>query len=420
MASVRVAVCALLLAALSPLAARAQCAEVEAPATGVTVERCEASERRWWRVRADLGAGDLGLRVSRPSESARSVESWAAAVPGAVVAVQGGDFRFPSYQPEGLTVGAGEAWAQTEDDGGLAVLAFDARGVGVYVPPRQVVPAEAWMENVVSGVEVLRAGAPVDACVGRGCERTSRTGVGLDESGRILVAVVAEGDRPASPGVTDAELGALLRDAGARDAVRTGEGATSLLWAGGAVASASSDGAARPSAAFVGVVDRASGQTTRLRGIVGVEGDEDGRLVGAELQLEALDGRVVTMGGTLTDQAYWEFTVPVREYVVRASHPGYRTGCKVCVGVPSEDVWCSLFLAPGEGEQRCEPPPRVLEVGPWPEAMDAGAPEADAGVGPGGSGVGSGCAAGGAGGAGGRGALAVLLLGALARPWRRR
>jgi hypothetical protein len=86
----------------------------------------------------------------------------------------------------------------------------------------------------------------------------------------------------------------------------------------------------------------------------------------------------------------------VREYIVRASLDGYRTGCKLCVGAAGGDAWCSVFLAPGEGAQSCTPPPRTLDVGPWPEAMDAGVvPDAGADAGRGGGGVG-GCRAAGA------------------------
>lgn len=371
----------------------AACEAREAPLVGVTLERCVEAETEHWQVTIELSTADLGLAVSRPSERARTVERWVAETPGAVLAVQAGDFEFPSYAPGGLTVGEGEVWSDTSDDGEHAILAFDSRGVGVFVPSRQVVPAEPWMDDVVSGVAVLRDGVPVE-CVGAGCDRRSRTGLGLDATGRRLIAVVALGDRPTRVGVNDAELGALLRDAGAHHGLRSGQGAWSVLWAGSELAVPSSDGQSRPTAAFLGIVDRGGGLETRLRGIVGVEGMPERVLTAARIRVESLDGRLIAEGGTLTDGAYWEYTLPVREYVVRASLAGYRTGCKLCVGAPSSDVWCSVFLTPGEGSQACSPPPRTLEVGPWPEAMDAGL-SADASVDAGrGGGSVSGCAVG--------------------------
>jgi MYXO-CTERM domain-containing protein len=372
------ALVAALIGLLVPRVVFAACETREAPLVGVTLEQCVEADAEHWRVSVELSTADLGLAVSRPSERARTVERWVAETPGVRLAVQAGDFDFPSYAPEGLTVGEGEVWSDTTDDGSHALIGFDSRGVGVFVPPRQVVPAETWMDDVVSGVGVLRDGVPVE-CAGRGCERRSRTGLGLDATGRRLIAVVALGDRPTRLGVTDAELGALLREAGAHDGLRSGQGAWSVLWSGSALAVPSSDGESRPTAAFLGVVDRGGGAETRLRGIVGVEGMPDRVLTAARIRVESLDGRLVAEGGTLTDGAYWEYTLPVREYVVRASLAGYRTGCKLCVGVPSSDVWCSVFLTPGEGSQVCAPPPRTLEVGPWPEAMDAGVSD-DAGI----------------------------------------
>lgn len=362
-----------------PSSVYAACEARISPLAGVTTERCADAASEHWRVQVDLGAVDLGLAVSRPNERARTVERWVSETPGVVLAVQAGDFEFPSYAPRGLTVGEGEVWSESVDDGALAVLGFDSRGVGIFVPPRQVVPAEPWMDDVISGPMVLRDGVPVERCDGSGCERRSRTGVGLDAAGRRLIAVVALGDRPTRVGVTDPELGALLRDAGAHDALRSGQGAWSVLYGGSELLVPSSDGASRPTAAFLGVVDRGGGSQTRLRGVVGVEGAPEEVLAAARVRVEALDGRVVAEGATLTEGAYWEYTLPVREYVVRASLPGYRTGCKLCVGLPSADVWCSVFLAPGEGEQVCAPPSRALDVGPWPEAVDAGVLR-DAGV----------------------------------------
>lgn len=351
--------------------ASAQCPR-ETLGTGMEVERCPGHAI----LRVDLAADDVGLRVTRPSERGQTVEGWASAVPGLTAAVQAGDFAFPSYTPLGLTVGAGEPWSETTDDGGRAILGFDGRGVGIYAPENQVVPPEPWMDSVVSGVRLVRDGVARTDCQDNGCERLPRTGVGITADGRFLVAVVARA-------ATDPEVAELLRAAGASHALRTGEGATSVLWAEGEFVVPSSDGAARPTAAFLGVVDRGTGAQTRLRGVIGDAADSDTFLPAAAITISTLDGREVATGTPRTEGGYWEFTLPVRQYVVRASHAGFRTGCKICPGVAAMDVWCSVFLSAGSGEERCEPPPRTLEVGPWPEARDAG--PVDAGMRDGGS-----------------------------------
>jgi hypothetical protein len=396
--------------------ARAECAE-SSPSTGVVVRVCDEGGRRWIEARADLAAADVAVRVTRPGERGARVDAFAASVPGAVLAVQAGAFTFPSFDPAGLTVGEGEAWPGTHDDGRLGVLALDDRGAAILVPPEQVVPEESWMHAVVSGRAVLRAGTPAASCAGAGCDASPRTGIGLDEGERTLVIVVAAGHAADAAGVTEPELGAMLRDAGATDGIATGDGATSVLWSRADGPSiGSSDGASRPTAAFLALVDRATGVTARIRGVVQRAMAPEDVLPAASVRVETTDGRLVALGGTLTTGAYFEHTLPAREYVVRATLAGYRTGCKYCPTTAGGEVWCSVFLAEGDGAETCEPPPVGVTAGPWP-VVDAGPELFDGGVrGDGGGrlGVDGGCSAGGAGRAG-AGALAVLALAAIRR-----
>ena len=183
-----------------------------------------------------------------------------------------------------------------------------------------------------------------------------------------------------APNVTRSELGRLAVDAGAHDALESGYGATSSLQHSSGPLLLSTDGATRPAGPWLAVVDRASGAQTRLRGIVEDGSRADRVLPAATLRVETLDGTLVAEGGTRTDGAYWEFSVPVRQYIVRAKLAGFRDGCKVCTGVADEDVWCSLFLQPGDGAETCTAPPRTLDVGPWPTTstvVDAGVDAAE-------------------------------------------
>ena len=365
----------------------------------VSVTRCDG----YAVATIDLVAGDVALRGARSSERGRTATEWSDGVDGAVLAFPGGPFSFPSFTPEGLTVGAGEHWSETRDDGRFAVLGFDNRGVGVFVPADRAVPAEPWQETVVSGPPLVRDGVVSSPCAGTGCASVPRTGLGLTADGRRLIVVVAEG-------ATDPELGQWLVEAGAFGALRSGEGATSVLWDG--VADEwivpSSDGAGREGGPWLAAVDRSTGERFRMRGVVGVAGDPERFLADASLTVETLAGDVVASGAPITEGGYWEFSLPVREYVVRASREGFRTGCKICVGVPSEDAWCSLFLTAGSGAETCAAPPRSLEVGPYPEANDPPRVSPDAGVE---SPTPSGCAA--AGGYPGGGFGLLLLAGAL-------
>lgn len=354
-------------AALStaPLLAHADCVD-SSPSGGVVVRACAAPGQRWVEVRADLAASDVGVRVARPDERGRTASAWASAVPGAVAIVSAGPFRFPDYAPIGLTIGAGVAWSDGRDDAALGVLALDAVGGGLIAEQRALVPAEPWMDSALSGVPVLRDGVAVAGCAERACERAPRTAIGLTEDGRTLVLVIAAGWSADAEGVSDPELGALALVAGADDALRTADGATSALWGRpGGVLLASSDGAERAGAAFLAVVDRATGTTSRLRGVV----EEVGTgtvLPAATLRIETTDGAIAWEGGTMTTGAYWERTLPVREYIVRASLAGHRTGCKYCPAIAGMDTWCSVFLERGTGAETCTAPARGVDAGPWP------------------------------------------------------
>lgn len=373
----RAALACVLLLAHAP--ARAQCGAAETPSVGVTLRRCETPGRRWVEVRADLAAADVGVRASRPEERGRTADAWSAAIEGAVVTLGGGPFSFPDFEPWGLTVGDGEPWSTTRDSPALALVAFDASAAALFAPAEQVVPYEPWMHDVVSGIEVLRDGAP-RACAADGCEPAPRTGLGLSADGRILVAIAVEGWSAEHAGVSDDELGALLRDAGAHRGIRTAAGASSLLWLRGEGAVTSpSDGAPRETAAFLAIVDRRRGATGQLVGVV-QRASDTAPLPAAHLRVETTDGTVAAEGGTLTSNGYFAFTLPARDYLVRASLTGYRTSCRVCRVIAGRETWCSQFLVAGRGEEHCAPPPRGIDAGPWPLG-DAGADAgADAGT----------------------------------------
>jgi hypothetical protein len=412
-------------AALVPAgAARAQCAE-SSPAEGVVLRECTGGGLRWAEVTADLSAIDVGVRATRPEERGQAVSDWAGSLMGALVAVQGGPFLFPSYAPAGLTVGDGTQWEEGRDDARLSVVAFDARGAALIPPADQVVPYEPWMEDVVSGVPVLRGGTVLSPCTADGCEPMPRTAIGLGDDGRTLVLVVVEGWTMDSAGVTDPELGQKALDAGAQHALRTAEGATSLLWSGGSIVIQSSDGSPRPSGAFLAIVDRAMSETARLAGVVEAS-DTMMALQMAHTRIETIDRRFVderTM--TMTTRGYFEYILPVRDYFVIVSHPGYVTSCKFCpltMYDERRERWCSAFLLPGTGEETCNAPALGVDAGPWPTgSVDAGPPDAgpgrDAGRAPP---IDPGCSAGAAGSSSDLPSAAALLGFALALVARRK
>ncbi len=371
-------VSASLVAGVFSTSASAQCATDE-DTVGVIVRRCMNAERTWVELTVDLTSPDLGVLVSRPSARGSSLSAWAADVPGSVIAVPAGDFGFDGFAPHGLTIGAGEQWTDTRDDAALSVLAFDVGAVPLFVPAEQEVVREPWMRHVLSGPAVLVDSVP-QRCANAGCEIAPRTAVGISRDRRTLVMVSAAGFLPSALGVDDETLGELLREAGASHGIRVAMGAPSEVWGRGGAVMASSDGRSRSIAAHLAVIERGRGETFRLVGVAKETGDGGALLPDAQMRVETVDGELVVSSGTLTAGAYWEFELPVRDYIVRSTHPGYRSGCQYCRGEANVEVWCSVFLTPGSGASTCEPRPREIDGNTtWPRGT-VPPPPTDAGV----------------------------------------
>ncbi|MCZ7680479.1 MAG: phosphodiester glycosidase family protein [Sandaracinaceae bacterium] len=347
-----------------PLPSAWPCAAARSP--GGAGWRCAPISRRPTSACASRAPRSAGRRCSRGQRPWKA-RRWPSPA---------GPFVFPTFEPAGLTVGDGEHWTASRDSPALAVLALDARGAALFVPREQVVPYEPWMREVVSGVEVLRDGAP-RACEEDGCEPAPRAGLGLSSDGRTLVMIAAEGWSAEHAGVTDAELGALLSAAGAHHGIRTADGASSLLWLRdeGAV-TAPSDGAPREAA----VLPRARGSQPRR--------DRPARRRRRARERHGAADRRARPRGDHRRSARRRGRDADEQRVLRLHAAGPRLRrARLALGLPHElpgvprggggETWCSQFLASGEGAERCEAPPRGIDAGPWPlgdAGTDAGDP----------------------------------------------
>ena len=368
-----------------PECARADCGASQLIA-GVTLEECTEEPEHWIVLRAELAAATVGIRVSKPAERGQDVLEWAAGAAGTALAVQGGPFRFPGFVPDGLTIGGGDPWVDSADNAALAVIAFDASGAGIFVPPEQVMPNdEAWVQEAVSGFTVVRDGVPVSDCERRDCPLGPLTGMGLSADGRHLIIAVADGWAEGRPGIHDRRLGEILAGAGSLHGIRTGGGATSVLWTqSSALRIPSSESRPRATAAFFGLINRQDTGTARIRGVVESSSEADTPLPAAWIRIETIDRELVVEGPTLTELAYWEHSLSPRPYVVRATHDGYREGCKYCPAQSGMEVWCSVFLARDDTgmqpAESCAIPAWGIDAGPWPIGDAGGSGRMDGGV----------------------------------------
>ncbi|MEM9193447.1 MAG: phosphodiester glycosidase family protein [Myxococcota bacterium] len=365
LALMRVFVAALVLLSASGTGkARAQCAPVDLGLPSVVAESCLVEDRAYVVVQVELRSPDIGLHVSPPTARGALPDRWVTELPGAVLAVQAGPFDFVDQRPLGLTVGEGAPWTETRDDGSRAVLAFDERNAGLFVPPEQVVSVEPWMYSVLSGVPVLREGR-VLPCEGTGCAPAPRSGIGLSEDGGTLVLASARGYGASYPGITDQDLAALLLEGGAASGIQTGAGATSVMVRPGEALVPSSETNTRRTAAFLSLVDRRTGGTGNLIGKVLDEASAD--LPNASVRIETLDGQVF-MRGTTGGAALFQFDLPPRQYIVWAESAGLIPGCRICDVAAGTMRWCSITLRGTGAEEECVPERFGVAAGPWPEA----------------------------------------------------
>jgi MYXO-CTERM domain-containing protein len=206
---------------------------------------------RPWVVRVlqvDLCAAGVKLRATKSDERRSTVSSFAGRFDTARAAINGDFFSYETYGTSGLSVGAGEAWGDTEDTTGSGWVAFGDDRSRIS-RPREVRQAEGWMQQVVSGhPQIVSEGvALAENPSGSLCpNRHPRTAAGLSRDGRTLILAVVDGRSDRSVGMTCVELGALMREMGAWEALNLDGGGSSAMWVSGAgVVNAPSDGSQR-------------------------------------------------------------------------------------------------------------------------------------------------------------------------------
>jgi len=182
----------------------------------------------------DLTRPEISIRATRYDERGRTTSSFAQLV-GAAVAINGDWFE--GSTPLGLAVGRGELWPGSVDLWDHAFIActiekectFDSWGVvqDLYWRWWNVVGGNHDI-LVEDGVTQVRTGSFYDT------DRHPRSAVGLSADGHTMYLVVVQGRRTDSAGMTWNEMGALMADLGAHDAMMLDGGGSSTLVIDGA------------------------------------------------------------------------------------------------------------------------------------------------------------------------------------------
>ena len=156
---------------------------------------------------------------------------------GFEAAVNGGFWESFS-RPGGLHVSAGEAWPETHDDGHygfFAVRERRGRRRALISPPEAFVdPPPTDLALATSGRPMLVRDGELDVLaidpVESANRRQPRTAVGVSADGRRVWLAVTDGRQEHSKGMTLYELGRLLAELGAADALNLDGGGSSTLF----------------------------------------------------------------------------------------------------------------------------------------------------------------------------------------------
>ena len=195
-------------------------------------------------VVVDVSRPEIWLRVTRDGERGQTTTGFAQSV-GATVAING-DWFLDGYQPRGLAIGGGEAWANTTDLVDHCFFActlekqctFDTWGTVAWIDPEWRNAVGANGDPLVEGGQaLLRAEAFYDS------DRHPRSAVGMSQDQGTLILAVVQGRRGDSIGMTFNETAELMRDLGAHNALMLDGGGSSALVLDGARVSSLPSGA---------------------------------------------------------------------------------------------------------------------------------------------------------------------------------
>ncbi len=199
----------------------------------------------------DLCHAGVSLRATSPAEGPSTVRTWARRV-GAAVAINGDFFDLPGPRPLGPARGDGQDWPRRESLYYDAVLAIHADEAPVIL---RRFPDPHWTDVVATQEIIVADGSPrLSPDVVHSRNRHPRSALGFLRDGRTMLFVLVEGRTPRSAGATTRELGELMRDLGAWQAVRMdGGGSSTLFVAGRGVVNDPADGRERVVANHLGV-----------------------------------------------------------------------------------------------------------------------------------------------------------------------
>jgi hypothetical protein len=320
---------------------------------GVTLLH-RTDDRPAWEIHAlivDLSKAGVGLagtpyaqRMKRTSDIGVAMNAQAAI---------NGDFRSVSSSAnlsEGLTISAGRKWPGTADNRFRGTFAWSRDLIRAeLLPSGPVVTKEDWMRGLISGHPTILSGGTVGSWAsGSFCgQRHPRTGLGLSADRRTLYLAVVDGRRSSSVGMSCAELGNLLKNLGAQDAMNLDGGGSTTMWLRGkGVVNTPSDGAERVVVNHLLVYANpapASAANGVLRGKVHRAGDTSAAITGAKVRLDIGDQAISNANGI------YRFSLPAGTYTGTVTAAGYQPARLTATVTAGNTTGAPVALTPQAG-----------------------------------------------------------------------
>jgi hypothetical protein len=292
-------------------------------------------------IRVDLCYPGVSLRATKSGERRQTPSSFGQSV-GAEVAINGDFFRYEDYSTTGLAIGDGQLWPGSSDPTSRGFVGVGDGRVDISNPPEQVTDI-GWINDAVGGNVMVLHNGNVTGDTGSFCTtRHPRTVVGLSQDERTMYLAVIDGRSTSSVGMRCDEMGVLMKNLGAWNALNLDGGGSSAMWLrGSGVVNHPSDGSQRVTANHLAVDATGSGLPEACNDMDAVfdvnflglddfytDGSSGGVpdvLVGDEFQAEILfsNSSGTILRGVTMD--YWfesPYLTPL-SYSISSDHPAY-------------------------------------------------------------------------------------------------
>ena len=187
---------------------------------------------RFYAVSIDLTRPGTEVVVSPPKYKGAKTSKFAKDI-GARIGINGGFWKLVSHKPLGLVVSAGRKWPEAQDDKAYGFLAVTKEGRAWISPPEKLITSMGSdLHMVMPGTPMIVRSGEVGKVRGCGyvCMKHPRAAVGVDQAGKTLTFVVADGRQDESASIKLRDLAGFMIELGVWDAINLDGGGSATLF----------------------------------------------------------------------------------------------------------------------------------------------------------------------------------------------